>query len=86
MTIPRVHPDTTSLEPADMEINLLVRDLRDKNTCPCCVAWALAYHAATSGKHAMGTIEASEMLKDVMADVLKCDIPLRKHSPSAGMH
>ena len=86
MRIPRVHPDTTSFECADEAIRLLVTSLRDKNTCPYCVAWALAYHAASSAMHAMGTDEAIEMLKDVIGDVIKRDIPLPERSPSAELH
>jgi hypothetical protein len=51
------------------------------------VAWALAYHAATSAMHAMGSTEAIDMLKEVIGDVVhERDIPLPERSPSAEMH
>jgi hypothetical protein len=86
MSIPRIHPDTTSFELADEAIRILVMSLRDKNACPCCVAWALAYHAATSAMHAVGSDETIEMFKDIISDVLKRDIPLPERGPSAEMH
>jgi hypothetical protein len=52
MTTPDSGRDTSSFEIADQKIGNLLKQLNDKNVCPCCVARALAFHGRIAG-HAL---------------------------------
>jgi hypothetical protein len=76
MTTPDSGRDTSSFEIADQKIGNLLKQLNDKNVCPCCVARALAFHAASLAMHSAGSAEAIQMFGDIVSSRRKYDIPI----------
>ena len=78
--------ETTSFKLADQKIDNVLRQLNNMRVCPCCMARALAYNAATVAVHTMGSTEAIEMFEDIIMHLREDDVPPPAHSPSTEMH
>jgi hypothetical protein len=60
---------------ADEEILNLLRQLAAERVCGCCVARALAIHAAEQAEHSVGTAAAIEMFEGVIRALREGDAP-----------
>jgi hypothetical protein len=57
--------ETPDFKTADQKIFSLTNRLVDKGMCPCCTARALAYHAMSLAKCAIGREETIELFEDI---------------------
>jgi hypothetical protein len=78
--------ETASFKIADQKIDNLLRRRNDKRVCPCCMARALAYHAATVAEHTMGSAEAIEMFEAIIMRMSEHDAPAPDPMPSTEAH
>jgi len=78
--------ETASFKIADQKIDNLLRRLNDKRVCPCCMARALAYHAATVAEHTMGSAEAIEMFEAIITHLHEDNVPAPDPMPSTEAH
>jgi hypothetical protein len=78
--------ETTSFKLADQKIDNVLRQLNNMRVCPCCMARALAYNAATVAGHTMGSTEAIEMFEDIISGLHDLDISAPDRSPSTESH
>jgi hypothetical protein len=72
--------ETAGFKIAEEKIEKLLMRLTDEeNVCPCCVARALALHAAAFADDVLGSAKAIELLEYVMPET-----PAPVRGPSAG--
>jgi hypothetical protein len=67
--------ETISFKIADEKIEYLLRRLKDKNVCPCCVARALTFHAASLVEGTLGSAKAIEVFEAVISKLHEHDVP-----------
>jgi len=80
-------PDETSgFKIAYQEIESLLKRLDDKRVCPCCIARALSYHAASMVEDTLGGREAAEIFEDFARIMRENDIPPPEPMPSTQTH
>jgi hypothetical protein len=88
MTIqtPKNGRETPSFKIADRKIENLKKRLNDKSVCPCCIARALAMHAASLAIPSMGSVEAIEMFENIVGKMHKHNVPAPSPMPSTEAH
>jgi len=67
--------EMSSFKIADQKIRNPLKQLDDKNICPCCTAKALAFHGAFMAEATMGSNEAIEMLEDLIGHLREITAP-----------
>jgi len=84
--IPADGDESESFKLADEKIDNLLKRLKDKNLCPCCVARALALHAASLAIPSIGSAPAIEMFESIILAMHRHDVPAPEPLPSPQAH
>ena len=66
---------------AYQRIEFLLKRLNDRGICSCCIARALAFHAATLAEDAVGSDAAIEMFEYIIEEMRENDAPAPPSPP-----
>jgi hypothetical protein len=75
---------TEGFKIAYQKIENLLKRLSDRGVCSCCIARALAFHAATLAEAAVGSDEAAEMFEYIVEELR--ENPVSDSHPSTQTH
>jgi hypothetical protein len=67
--------ETPDFKTADRKTGNLLDRLADKGLCPCCVARALMFHAASLAEYSVGSAEAIEMFESIISAMRENNMP-----------
>jgi hypothetical protein len=71
---------------AYQKIESLLKRLGNRGVCSCCIARALALHAATLAEAAVGSDEAAEMFEYIVEELRENDVAAPDPSLSTQTH
>jgi queuine/archaeosine tRNA-ribosyltransferase len=77
---------TKGFKIAHQKIESLLRRLSARGICPCCMARALAFHAATLAEEAVGSAAAIEMFEYIISEMREDNVPAPDALPSIEVH